>query len=134
MWFTLVYYKKQQLQRCHNDLKHSKDIICCNMNPYRAQNMDIYKKCFKVCQINPKTIIQTHSYHISASSRIWKNTALLCPISNESEGRLPNWIWDADALYFCLYSTSTRIITNLSSSLTCNAQSLKCQNVMSWQM
>ena len=54
------------------------------------------------------------SYH-TTSARMRKNTALL----------------GTQMLYICSYSTSAPVITNLSSSLTCNAQSLKFQNVIS---
>ena len=59
--------------------------------------------------------------HTSASE-IWKNIALLHPISNEAEG------YGMQTHHFFLYYMSVCVKKNLSSSLTFNAQSLKFQN------
>ena len=55
--------------------------------------------------------------------------------SHIQRGRRPSWILDADALciffQYVFQQINVRVITNLSSSLTCNVQSLKFQNVIS---
>ena len=75
-----------------------------------------------VCQQSVHII----SYHTSASG-IRKNIALLHPISNKVKGRVG---YGTQTHCFPSYSTSARVTTNFSSSLTCNAQSLKIQNLI----